>query len=255
MSRTARRLSATNVYHIILRGINRQIIFEDNNDFIYFKRLLLDCRNRYEYEIFGYCLMDNHIHLLLKSSEIHLEVFFKSLEVRYVYWFNGKYQRTGHLFQGRFFSVPVESETALINTIRYIHNNPVKAGIVSSAQEYPWSSCSAYFFEYTDELLSAESFLQSASLTFADLRIPYQPSDQPPFPEPIERCHLTDEEAIRIMKRISGCLSHSQFQKLQKPDRNKYIQLLYKNKLSVRQLVRICGIPKSTIERILGMKK
>ena len=255
MPRTSRRISCTSIYHIVLRGINQQIIFEQKSDFIYFKKLLMDCRDKYRYDIYAYCLMNNHVHLLIHSSEIPLEYFFKSLEVRYAYRFNGKYQRSGHLFQGRFFSIPVESESALQNTFRYIHNNPVKAGIVVRPENYPWSSCSAYYDGKNDEIVSVHEFYKLSGCSPEELRKTGNDAESCPVSLPAEKIHLSDERGTLIMQNVSGCISHSQFQKLPKPDRNRYIKILHEKGLSVRQMVRICGISKSTIERILGMKK
>ena len=101
MPRKAREKSQTGIYHVILRGINRQIIFEENEDYQKFLDTLKEYQEISGYEIYGYCLMSNHIHLVLKEGEEDLGTVFKRIGASYVYWYNWKYNRSGHLFQDR----------------------------------------------------------------------------------------------------------------------------------------------------------
>ena len=140
MPRKARVVSKTNIYHVMLRGVNQQIIFEDEQHFRYFISILSMCRDICGYTIFAYCLMNNHIHLLMEEGTEPLSIVFKRICDRYVYWYNHKYERMGHLFQDRFRSEPVETERYFLIVIRYIFQNPVKAGIVEHPEDYPWSS-------------------------------------------------------------------------------------------------------------------
>ena len=142
MARQARQKSEAGIYHIILRGSNRQILFEDEEDFSKFKSLLSFYKKRCGFALYGYCLMDNHIHLLMKEAENpavlfingkeiefgpgeSLETIFKRIGVSYVGYFNRKYKRTGHLFQDRFKSEPIDTDAYLLMALRYIHRNPV----------------------------------------------------------------------------------------------------------------------------------
>ena len=111
----------------MLRGINRQQIFEDAEDCHKFLTILTEYKAQCGYSIYAYCLMGNHIHLLLKEGTESLEQVFKRVCGKFVYWYNAKYQRTGHLFQDRFKSEPVDTEAYLQTVIRYIHQNPVIA--------------------------------------------------------------------------------------------------------------------------------
>ena len=99
MTRQARQKSQSGIYHIILRGINKQIIFEEEED----RQKFLECLGHYklicQYQIYGYCLMDNHVHLLIKESEQDIGSIMKRIGVGYVSWYNRKYNRCGHLFQ------------------------------------------------------------------------------------------------------------------------------------------------------------
>ena len=129
MSRRARQRSGTDIYHVILRGINRQQIFYDEEDYDYFIRLLNRFQKVSQYEVYAYCLMGNHIHLLIKVHQESLGTIFQRIGASFVYWYNLKYQRVGHLFQDRFKSEPVENERYFLTVMRYIFRNPVKAGI------------------------------------------------------------------------------------------------------------------------------
>jgi len=144
MPRRARKQSSTRIYHVMLRGINKQAIFkddEDNKKFLYF---IKDHKDVCEFDIYGYCLMVNHVHLLIKEGEEKLDQIIKRIGIRYAYWYNKKYSRCGHLFQDRYRSEAVESESYFITVLRYIHQNPIKAGLCKSLDEYKWSSYKNY---------------------------------------------------------------------------------------------------------------
>lgn len=133
----------------MLRGINGHQIFVDSEDYEKFLEILKDCKAISEFEIFAYCLMSNHIHLLLKEVKEPIEQIMKRIATRFVYWYNIKYQRAGHLFQDRFKSEPVENDEYFLTVIRYIHQNPVKAGICKKPQDYNYSSYNEFFRKET----------------------------------------------------------------------------------------------------------
>ena len=145
MPRRAREKSKTGVYHVIFRGINKQRIFEEEQDYRKFLYALKDQQPKSEYEIYAYCLMTNHIHLLMKEGEEELGTVFRRIASKYVQWYNGKYERVGHLFQDRFKSEVVETPGYFLGVLRYIHQNPLKAGMVQKLSDYPWSSYREYF--------------------------------------------------------------------------------------------------------------
>jgi len=139
MPRAAREKSQSETYHIMLRGINQQQIFEDEEDYQKFIEIVKAYQAISEYKVFAYCLMGNHIHLLMEFKKEPIEQVFKRIGSKYVYWYNVKYQRKGHLFQDRFKSEPVDDDPYFLTVIRYIHQNPEKAGI-SRKEDYRWSS-------------------------------------------------------------------------------------------------------------------
>ena len=128
----------------MLRGINKQLIFEDEEDYDCFLEILRECKELCNFKIYAYCLMGNHVHLLIKAQENNLETIFKRIAGRYVYYYNVKYQRVGHLFQDRFKSEPVEDDAYLLTVLRYIHQNPVKAKLCKKVEEYCYSSIGEY---------------------------------------------------------------------------------------------------------------
>ena len=129
MPRQARKKSNCGIYHIMLRGINQQQIFEDAEDYERFLDILKDCKEICEFELYAYCLMGNHVHLLIKEKKEPIEQIVKRIGSRFVYWYNVKYQRKGHLFQDRFKSEPVDTQKYFSTVLIYIHRNPIKAGI------------------------------------------------------------------------------------------------------------------------------
>lgn len=240
MPRQARRKSESGIYHITLRGINRQQIFEDAEDCYKFLAILAEYKPICEYSIYAYSLMGNHIHLLLKEGTESLEQVFKRVCGKFVYWYNAKYQRTGHLFQDRFKSEPVDTEEYLQTVIRYIHQNSVKAHLSKRVSDYAYSSYSAY--------LGNNDLVDTAYI----LRIW-------PLPEFIElneiiveaNCldvsenaliRMTDEQASELVRKISKCENATEFQNLELEIRNKYLKKLREKGVSIRQLCRLTGI-------------
>lgn len=145
MPRTARRISKTGFYHIIIRGVNKETIFIDDADRYMFLRLLKYYKTKFKCSIYSYCLMSNHVHLLLEDQNLQTGELMKNITCVYAGEFNKKYKRVGHLFQDRYKSQSVENQEYLLRLIRYIHRNPEKAGICKT-EEYKWSSYNEVIF-------------------------------------------------------------------------------------------------------------
>lgn len=139
MPRVARKISKTGFYHIIVRGVNRDVIFKDDLDRNKFLHLLKYYKAEVNCKIHSYCLMSNHVHLLIEDKNLKIGELMKNVTCVYAGEFNKKYDRVGHLFQDRFKSQNVEDQNYLLHLIRYIHRNPEKAGICKT-EEYKWSS-------------------------------------------------------------------------------------------------------------------
>jgi len=133
----------------VMRGINRQDIFYDEDDYQRFMGTLERLKTD-KFEVYGYCLMSNHVHLLIHEKSEEIPQIMKRIGTSYAWWYNRKYQRTGHVFQGRYGSECVEDDKYLLTVIRYIHKNPVKAGMISEPEDYRWSSIQAYYGEHED---------------------------------------------------------------------------------------------------------
>ena len=232
----------------MLRGINRQRIFEDDEDRNCFIETLQRYKEKSGYTIYAYCLMDNHIHLLMKEGEEPLGMAFKRIAGSYVYWYNWKYGRSGHLFQDRFKSEPVEDDGYFLTALRYIHQNPVKAGICQKVDQYEYSSFKEYITKpicvdtsFALSLLPKEEFLKFHSEENDDTCLELEVS-----------LRLTDSEAKGIIANLTNCFNFAEFQVLDKGARNLYIQQLYSLGLSIRQITRLTGISKKIVEQNIG---
>lgn len=134
MARQALVKSATGIYHVMLKGLDGRNIFLDDVDRSVFMEKSNKARETGGFEFYAYCLMDNHVHLLIKEGE-ELGTNIKWITVGYVQLHNNKYGRTGHLFQNRFNSEVVEDDQYLMMVVRYILHNPIKAGIITRLEE------------------------------------------------------------------------------------------------------------------------
>ncbi len=132
------------IYHIILRGNDKQPIFFSNLDRLIMCDLLKDGLEKFGHLIHAFCFMNNHIHLAIQVGEVSISKIIHNLAFRYAQHINETQERVGHLFQNRFKSILIDSDGYLLELIRYIHLNPVRASIVKSPEEYIWSSHKAY---------------------------------------------------------------------------------------------------------------
>lgn len=150
MSRQARIISNSKIYHIMIRGINKEKVFRTERYKLKFLEFLKEIKEEIEFSIISYCIMDNHVHLLIHASDDNLAIVMKKINVRYAMYYNRLEKRYGYVFQGRFRSEAVEDDRYLLGVIRYIHNNPIKANISRNIAEYHWSSANDYINTITD---------------------------------------------------------------------------------------------------------
>jgi len=147
MGRKQRIESPTGYYHVMQRGAGKQILFEDNNDYIRYLSKLRQCEGHLDFNLVAYCLMNNHVHLLVHAENIDtLSTLIRQVGTSYASYYNIKYDHVGYVFQGRFLSEAIYDELHLLACVRYIHNNPVKAGF-GTRDGYRWSSFNEYFGE------------------------------------------------------------------------------------------------------------
>jgi len=248
MPRRARQLSSTGIYHIMLRGINQQQFLEDREDNEKIIEIIKECKKISGYKIYAYCLMGNHLHLIIKVEKEPLEQIFKRICSRFVYWYNGKYNRVGHLFQDRFKSEPIEDQGYFFRVLRYIHQNPVKAGLVKKAGEYPYSSFNCYMETKGNQLVDVDFVLNI--MCKEQLEKYHSIANGDKYLDITERpFRVTDEHAKEIIRKVSKCKNASEFQLLETKERNCYIRKLRKEGLSIRQISRLTGISKGIVER------
>ena len=145
MSRPPRVLSSTGLYHIMFRGINKMNIFEEAEDFKKMFGIIKEMKETEKFEIYAYCFMTNHVHLFIKEAEAgSIKAIMHKMLTRYVIWYNKKYKRSGSLVGNRYKSQAIEDEEYYFALVRYINQNPVRAGIVANPWEYSWSSYKDY---------------------------------------------------------------------------------------------------------------
>ena len=131
-------------YHLIARGNNREYIFNRDIDKGYFLKLLNESRHNMRFKLMGYVLMDNHYHLLVQTGDVKLQNIMHQINNKYSKYFNAIYERCGHVFQGRYKASVIRNELYLLKVLAYIHQNPVKAGMVKKVEDYKWSSDKFY---------------------------------------------------------------------------------------------------------------
>ena len=246
MPRKAREKGRAGIYHIMQRGINQQQIFEDDEDNEKLLDVLGECKILSGFELFAYCLMGNHTHFLMKTHEEELDRIFKRIGARYVYWYNNKYQRCGHLYQDRFRSETIESDRQFLAVLRYIHQNPVKANLCGSVGKYKWSSYNEYLGEsrivdrdYALEMIGVDEFIKFNNS-----------SNNDNFLDNRAKTYLLTDGAIKAMMReLCNCDTVEGFQRFNSKERDYYLKKLREKGASIRQISRLTGISKGIVQR------
>lgn len=249
MPRSARQKSESGVYHVMVRGINRQDIFHDDVDRLRYLTTLDRFARQGKLTLFGFCLMDNHVHLLLSEGDEPLGETMRRLGTSYVFWYNNKYARVGHLFQDRFRSEPVGSDESLLAVLRYIHQNPVQANLTESC-DYHWSSY-AYYTGMDVVLPGLVDTRMVAGLlgntrNFIDFTNSPGRIDLCDFDEPHNR--VVDSVVADQMSELLANMGLSSLQDASLADRTQIIRQLKSLKgTNIRQIARVTGLSKSTI--------
>ena len=155
------RIDVTDIpFHVFARGNNKQPIFFDEMDRLVFLKYYRGAKVRFDYRLFAYALMPNHFHLLIQmEKESSLAELMHYTQFQYTRYINRKYGRVGHLYQGRYGSIPVEKDTYFLTVDRYIHLNPVRAGICRKPEDFSWSSYRARFQPLTNDWIDHEAAL------------------------------------------------------------------------------------------------
>ena len=160
MPRPLRRSIEGEIYHVIMRGNNRRTLFHSTGEFYRFCQLMEEGINQFDHSLIAYCLMSNHVHLAVRIGSTSLTQVYHDLSFRYAQFYHHVHDSSGHVFQGRFKSIPVHTSAHLTTLIRYIHLNPVKAKIVDLPQQYRWSSHKSYLGEEEISWISPEIGLE-----------------------------------------------------------------------------------------------
>ncbi len=247
MPRTARKQSASSIYHVMNRGEGRQIIFEDDADRAFFMRRLDDLLAEMHGALLAWCLLDNHFHLLVNMPLDSLERMMHRLQTGYAGYFNRVHRRDGALFGGRFESEPVDTDEYLLNVVRYIHENPLKAGL--GGLDYRWSSYREYCGDAAHVnpglVLGAFGGVGQFRSFHATKHDGVRCLDMAELP----RRSVSDEEARAMADDLLGKGAVASLGGIDRAARDRGLASLKDAGLSLRQIQRLTGISLGTISR------
>jgi putative transposase len=245
MSRQARKLSATGFYHVVLRGINRQHLFEEESDFTYFLNVIQQIKDERAFELHAYCLMSNHVHMLLRENQMgDISLIMKRLLTKYVMYFNRKYQRNGALIASRYKSIPVEVDEYFIPLLRYIHQNPVKAGMVEKMEDYKYSS----YKEYLNNRILADTAFSLTMVGREEWIRLHNIFEEEKF-KVAGKIPMNEEQIRQRIKDLIGGREPYEVASWPRSERNDVIRRLKKDGLSIRQIERATGISRGIVAK------
>ncbi len=159
MSRFGRPLFTNVMYHVTSRGNNKQPVFLEDLDFQRYLRYLKKYKKKFETRLYSFCLMPNHVHLLVcPNNKENLKKFMHGVNMSYAKYFNYKYNKVGHIWQNRYLSRLISKDEYFINCINYIEFNPIRAKLTDRVETYPWSSYSARALDEQSDFIDPLSF-------------------------------------------------------------------------------------------------
>lgn len=249
MPKAARQRSESGYYHVVPKGIADQLIFENDDDRSMYLELLRKAKAETDVKIHAYCLMSNHVHLVVEDERGKLSEFMKYVTERYAMYYAQQIGRTGGIFRKPFWSEPIESDEYLLCAVRYVHANPSAAGICA-ASRYEWSSAKDYLGRQT-EITDTEMVLEmlGGRAGFIEFSKPSNATALP-FPKSGLAHHLSDDEALVIAKAILGDTGIN-LAACDKASRDAGIALLSERGFSVPQISRITGVGRGVCNYIL----
>ena len=247
MSRMPRKESESGIYHVVARGTGKQLIFEDDEDRMRYLALLEKNIDEFAGCAMAWCLMGNHVHLLLQMSLDDLSACVGRTHAAYAMYFNKRHIREGHLFQDRFKSEPVDDDEYFLTVLRYIHQNPVKGGLSSSCS-YRWSSYDEYLGRrrgFTDTKLGL-GMLDGPEL-FAEFHKGSSKQDGSVLD--IERSYkgYSDEQLLSTAKILLDGRQASSIKELPRDERDAAVRTLKAAGMTARQIQRLTGIALGSI--------
>ncbi|MDO4532476.1 MAG: transposase [Coriobacteriia bacterium] len=249
MPHVQRIKSETGFYHVVIKGDGGQIIFESDADRLRFLEELAHGTQDYDIFIHAYCLMANHVHLLMQDPKESLSAFMKQLEERYAMYFRKVTGRVGHVFRGRFWSEPIDSDERFLATLRYIHANPEPPGMCR-ANEYRWSSYQAYMGAPSVATTKLALDILGSPEAFASFH-----ENAGSFAKPFQQSklcrHLSYDELTRIAVNLLGREEVNALKTMKPSQRQSQLESLAASGFTDTQIARITGIGQSSVNRAL----
>ncbi len=250
----SRERSVQGIYHIMNRGVDKRNIFLDKDDKYKFLKLLekVKVKEEIDFKILAYCLMGNHFHILIKDEEYNINRIMKYVCSVYAKYFNKKYDRVGHLFQGNYVSKAVNTYESVKRVVRYIHLNPIEAGYVEQAIDYKWSSYHEYFLNGNICNIKevCEHFKVKGNFSIEKFGEYHKQVD---LVEDDEFYNFEDldslENLIEYAKKVLGNIDLVEIQHLKKIKRDIYIEKLKESGLKLKEIKKIINIDKLKLQK------
>ena len=255
-----RKKSNSGMYHVMLRGNNKQVIFESEKDYLKFQQLLYQKCHPQDSDhsplppccvLFAYCLMPNHVHLLIQEKKETVSDVIKSVALSFAQYYNIKYGHSGHLFQSRFRSEPVDDWDYFVTLLRYIHQNPVAGGLAACVKDYRWSSWAEFENKAICNICATGSVLSRISRDALTELV------NEPMPKARRILDFNNESSIRIgddvirefIRKDCAVPNPNDLQAYPKTERQAILKRIREFGGSIRQISRITGISESFVRK------
>ncbi|MCQ2462819.1 MAG: transposase [Clostridia bacterium] len=239
MARSARKISENGLYHAVLRSVDGRSMFYENEDYEKFIQVLGECKKTSEFLLFAYSLSPDMVHIIIKTGDTPLSMIFKRINTKYIYWYKRKYGCTGKLLRDRYKSEPLDTVERLAGAVKYVHS-------------VPGAACTS-LDEYKNGGSRIDADVIYRTVTKAELLNADEPVNAEDYigENNYAKKGLSDDEVKKILSMDYACNSTEDVLILSEDFREIIIKRLHSAGASIRQISRLTGIGKSTVERKL----
>ena len=244
MPRKARQFGYSGYLHVVAKGNGGQILFDEDRDHRHYLSLLERYSREMQVTVVAYCLMDNHVHLLIHDSQNAASEFMRRLNTSYAWYYNKRNERSGHVFQNRFFSEPIDNERYLLAVYRYILQNPLKAGL-GRMSDYKWSS---YHVEKRGDTFVDASVIRGCFKDETSHEAFLAEEEDMPCADYASR--LSDRDALMILRRSAPAGNEKMIAALDRKARNEILMKLKGTGIAAKQIERLTGVGRGTVRRV-----
>lgn len=254
MPRAARKKVKNAVYHVLMRGVDKHAMLRTEEDYQYFMSLLRRCKAECDMEIYGWCLLNDHVHLVVRERGDDMAGFFRHLCTAYACHYNMQRKRAGRVFQDRYRTDILETNEDVVRVLRHIYHEPVRLGLCEKPENYSFSGLSECMLHVSHPIQNMAYVLSMTDVS-ALCKQPDAQQDALIMDIMPQEKKLTDKEAEKIMKKVAHAKKLMELPVMTRKMRDAWLRRLRREGMSVSQITRLTGLGRNIVNRACSRRE